>query len=135
MLKITRWSPDTCKCVLEYEWDTDVPEAQRVHSIKNVVSACPAHAAHATDKPKHFNVVVEENQRKNRALQKVAETASQFAEIVDGQVTPDLNKLSWSFDVDRNVIIDTPGISAKNKSDLKQILDAAHGTDKVKING
>jgi hypothetical protein len=33
MKKLTRWSPDTCKCEIDYAWDTDDHEDHRRHTI------------------------------------------------------------------------------------------------------
>ena len=35
-MKITRWSPSTCKCVIDYEWDRDLSEDQRTHKFVSV---------------------------------------------------------------------------------------------------
>ena len=62
----TRWSPDTCGCVVEYEWDDALPEEERVHTAGNIVNRCPAHSAnHFSDNTDHYSTVLEENQRKN----------------------------------------------------------------------
>jgi len=66
---ITRWTPDTHDCVIEYEWDDAVPAEERVHTFKRFVKE-PGHQrfqALATKKER-FDKVVEENQRKNYAL-------------------------------------------------------------------
>jgi hypothetical protein len=65
MINTTRWSPDTCGCVLEYSWDTESPPATRIHTAHIVHQACPFHAA--ADKDAHLAAVTTENQHKNRA--------------------------------------------------------------------
>lgn len=65
MIQITRWSPDTCKCILEYQWDDVIPEDEREHTVYNIVSACSEH----TGTPQNiFEEVVELNQAFNAAL-------------------------------------------------------------------
>lgn len=44
MMKITKWSPDVCDCVIEYEWDKTLPVDQRIHTHKNTVNRCPEHS-------------------------------------------------------------------------------------------
>jgi hypothetical protein len=67
-INVTRWSPDTCTCVLEYSWDDTAPEDSRVHNITNVVQKCAAHAG-TPDLTTHWNIINEENPRKNVAFQ------------------------------------------------------------------
>jgi len=70
----TRWSPDTCGCILEYSWDDSVPDNSRVHTPTTIVNKCPAHSAIA-DTNTHFNVIIEENPRKNFALDEILQNA------------------------------------------------------------
>ena len=69
-IKTTRWSPDTCSCVIEYTWDDAVPQASRVHSLDSYITKCVAHASLSTDTDR-WNCVLEENPRKNFANQTV----------------------------------------------------------------
>src|SRR5215217_5866543 len=73
-LKITRWSPDTCQCVLEYSWDDTQSENTRTHTPTTIVSKCPAHATIA-DTNTHFNVIMDENPRKNQSLDEILQNA------------------------------------------------------------
>lgn len=66
MIQITRWSPDTCKCILEYQWDDQIPEEEREHTVYNVVSTCPEHAG--STPVEVFENVLELNQAFNEAL-------------------------------------------------------------------
>jgi len=43
MIRTTRWYPDTCDCIVEYQWDDDVPEAEREHRISRMVAQCAEH--------------------------------------------------------------------------------------------
>src|SRR3972149_7475449 len=63
-LRVTRWSPDTCPCGIDYEWDDALPQEARVHVANAIVQACAAHAAAAAPAA-HLVLVLEENQRKN----------------------------------------------------------------------
>ena len=113
-LNRTRWSPDTCGCVIEYEWDDSVPEDQRTHSLSNVVSKCPAHAA-LTDN-NTFSSVLDENPRKNNALNHVLDNApTALFDVINGarQLKESINfSFSWSgIAPDRVLTISFTGIT------------------------
>jgi|SRR5215216_158338 len=85
-----RWSPDTCGCELEYTWDNEQNENQRVHNFAKIVKACDAHkdvVPPTTRDTKQFkkvyDTVLEENQRKNQALTKTLEARPELADIID----------------------------------------------------
>jgi hypothetical protein len=65
-LRTTRWSPDTCACVIEFTWDDAQSEDARTHAFDKAVIVCPQHAGIPdTDV---YEAIVQENQAKNRAL-------------------------------------------------------------------
>lgn len=82
----TTWSPDTCGCTITYEWDkstTETPETRehrplhpdvelRAHDGQLVQhhKKCEHHK-HITDAKEHFDIVLEENQRKNKEHGKI----------------------------------------------------------------
>jgi hypothetical protein len=122
-IHITRWFPDTCGCVLEYSWDTDLPiEGQELKELPPVFR-CPIHSAVPADQL-HAKVNGE-NKTKNETL----------AEIE--KIVPDFDKVNnWSFDVDRNVVIkdkDTK-LSNKQKKDIQDACDTKYGKNKIKLN-
>ena len=65
-INTTRWSPDTCSCVVEYSWDSELPAEQRTHTL-STIEKCPVHSS-LTD-AEAFAVLTEENPRKNNTLQ------------------------------------------------------------------
>lgn len=65
-INITQWSPDTCQCVFDYEWDGSLPVDQRVHTLKNVVDKCVDHSVVAVNPATHYATVLDENVRKNK---------------------------------------------------------------------
>lgn len=122
MINITRWSPDTCGCVLEYEWDTELPEDQRVHTPRPPVKVCDEHKANP--KVEVHNKVHEENTRKNIVLDEIVKAIPSHAKLDDkGNTVPDLDKINWSFDVNRKLKIELKGAKAKDKTDVKVMLD------------
>ena len=40
--KITRWQPDSCSCIVEYSWDDETSETDRVHTPTTIM-ACEQH--------------------------------------------------------------------------------------------
>lgn len=72
-LRQTIWQPDTCECMVTYQWDDTVAEDQRVHTPLNTIK-CPAHTS-LTTHTQVFNVLTEENPRKNQILQEILDNA------------------------------------------------------------
>ena len=72
--KITRWSPDTCDCVLEYIWDDALPDDQIVHTPSSVIQRCFGHEP-LPNTQAVFNSVRDENPRKNLSLDEILQNA------------------------------------------------------------
>lgn len=58
MLTVTRWSPDTCACVIEYEWDTETTEDNRIHKFHRV-EKCSEHSGVVEDNHVFLHVLKE----------------------------------------------------------------------------
>lgn len=132
MIKTTRWRPDTCGCEIEYEWDDSVTAENRVHKASKIIKACSVHSANLT-KENHYDKVLKENQMKNQVWGKLLEDPTLVNESLDadGNVAKNLKpgiKYDWSFDKDRNLIVDIIGGSKKQKDDLKAKTDILFGT-------
>lgn len=67
----TTWQPDTCGCIVEYTWDRETDETNRVHTFKGHSKRCSDHE-HLWDQDV-YDCVLEENQRKNITLAHAAE--------------------------------------------------------------
>lgn len=130
MLRTTQWRPDTCGCVLEYEWDDATTEDARVHT-PIVAVPCPAHMTHADAAAKGVTnpaararrkaegahaQVLKENQGKNRAIGKILErlpAVTREVEHPNGEKVRELrpeNPVSWSFDAERNLTVKVKGV-------------------------
>lgn len=137
MKKLTRWSPDTCGCVIDYEWDDTQAEDVRVHTAVRTVKRCLAHQAD-TDVALHYSKALEENQRKNKALQKLLESCPKSmkreTKIVGSNVPGEdfITPPVWRFNENRDLEIDLPEVDLVTKEKLKTDL-AEFGT-KVKLN-
>lgn len=135
-IQTTRWSPDTCKCVLEYDWDSSVPDNERVHTVARVIHACEFHQGKT--KEKHFEDVLAENQGKNKMHAKILESGSSAVEEVeqeDGTMVKKFKKgkeFKWSFDANRNLEVDLVGFTTAEKNHIKNIGEIKNDV-KVKI--
>jgi hypothetical protein len=93
-IQTTRWSPDTCKCVIEYEWDDKVPQREREHNVARIVRVCKAHEAldagieaKIMESTKNiFDNVLSENRLKNHTLRKVLEVQPELADFIEPEL-------------------------------------------------
>jgi hypothetical protein len=132
-INTTRWSPDTCKCVIEYQWDTEVPQEQRTHTISKVIARCNHHAQH-TDNHKHYSVLLEENPRKNKVMAALIERFPALT-IIDskGNTVLNHNLLSWKYDSNRLLQITLPTLTQNEKQTIRDWCDTNIGVNKVRI--
>ncbi len=128
-VNITRWSPDTCGCILEYSWDSSVPVENRVHSPEKIVEACPDHQGHNIED--HHSIVVGESQMKNRVMGHL------FDFVPDHHKKPIFNEKGeisshtyikepkWHFDKNRKLHVKMhEEISEKSKNDAQSSIEA-----------
>lgn len=108
MKQITRWSPDTCSCVLDIEWDDTEPESSRTHTIKAVVNRCGHHQARSDEDI--FKAVLSENTRKNRVFG-LAQQALPGVTLED---------YDWSFDAERVLEVKFANMTPAQKVHLQQ---------------
>jgi len=122
MKQVTRWSPDTCGCVFEYEWDTE--EEPRVHRFKKLVNRCAVHALSPTNES-CFDTVLEENQRKNKAF-------GIAGDVISG-LQPE--NYHWVFDAGRKLKVDFVGVSLgiAQKNKITQQCNTEFGPGKVEV--
>lgn len=102
MIRTTRWSPDTCDCLIEYTWDDTVPESSRVHTPARSIHLCPEHAALSTP-PLHYAVLAEENPRKNELIDQltawaVANVPAWITTDAAGNTILDPARIRWYWD-------------------------------------
>lgn len=117
-MKVTRWQPDTCECVLEYVWDETIPEDERVLNPVEPVQTCAFHAADYSGEMPHENHYVkvrDENVNKNKVLSSLLKSLpkAQKKEIIDqnGNLNEDfLVQPQWSFTPDRKLQVSHPAL-------------------------
>lgn len=89
-IKTTTWSPDTCDCIINYDWDSDLSEDQRIHNVSAIIKECSAHLGLTTQA--HYNAVLQENYLKNFSVATVTE------------LYPDA-VVDWKFDDQRKLVL------------------------------
>lgn len=127
---VTRWSPDTCQCVIEYNADL---------SLSRVVNACAAHQGGTESTV--FNTVLEENPRKNRSLKEILDNAPASMIDTDGEGTRTFkNGITVDFDwsgvaPDRTLTLTVKGITltTPQKNAIQTKLDTRFGAGKVTV--
>lgn len=125
MIHTTRWTPDTCGCVIEYTWDDSEPEDTRQHVYSNTVQRCTIHAALNLSGLTHFNAVHEENTRKNGVLA--------LGQAIKASL--DFSLMSWSFDAaSRTLTINSNGqLTTQQRNTLQTQANNRFGAGKVII--
>lgn len=103
-MNITRWSPDTCECVVDYSWDEKVPLESRVLNLFAVNHKCPAHSSLSDEEV--YNVLWEENKRKNRAIGLIANEA--LPQGTEDEKSNFGMECLWSFNKARLLTIKVP---------------------------
>ena len=137
-IKKTRWRPDTCECDIEYEWDSAVSAETRVHTVSKINSKCDAHKA-LNQIDDVFTTVLDENQRKNKLHGAILDNVSSAIEEIPNPGGTPTKKIkagkefNWSFDKDRNLVVDLEGFTASEKSQVTSLANSLFGS-KVIIN-
>jgi len=111
----TRWHPDTCECVLEYD---NIINDQVINP--KVIKKCSAHTSHSNDKV--FDIVSNENRRKNFTLWE--------AQQIDPAIK--IDDYHWRFDNERVLHIDFKNpITPTRKISLQGRLNTRFGMNKT----
>lgn len=125
----TRWSPDTCGCVVDYEWDDADPAEGRAFTLVGVVARCPAHGQ--LPPAGLWGQVRDENLRKNRVFGRVLEqpglSKQGAADLADGI------EYAWSFDDKRVLHVEVKGATPAQRQAVQRAADSDHGGGKVRV--
>lgn len=119
-MTVTRWSPDTCPCVIEYEWNPALPSDQRVHTWFATIVACPAHPE---IEAAHLAAVLEENQRKNIS-QGIARDVTSRDDVVP---------ITWTYTALRRLDLQFPDLNDADRILVQDACNLRFGLDKVLI--
>jgi hypothetical protein len=123
MIRTTQWKPDTCGCILEYDWDDSLPDNDRICTLSKVISQCPEHSRISTGLD-IYNQVLRENRAKNRALA--------LAQSINNEIS--LDDYLWSFKTDRRLSVSFLGkLTAAQKTQLQNICDSELGEGLIEV--
>jgi hypothetical protein len=119
--KLTTWSPDTCGCRIEYQWDDEIDATSRTHTFTQTFKTCPAHLSlRGVDL---YDALVDENTRKNITL-----TVAQGVKV--DIVVEDY---SFSFDAGRELLARFAGITDQQRTDIHDACELQFGPGKVTV--
>lgn len=107
MVKTTKWRPDTCSCVITYDWDDTLPEDERVHTL-NTIQKCKHHDS-LDDASAYDQVLNGENRLKNYVLSDIG-----------------LGELPYAFDKSRKLEVTIPGKTQQEKDAIQSLVDSKH---------
>jgi hypothetical protein len=142
VINTTRWSPDTCSCVIDYDWDSTATEDNRVHTLNQFVNVCPLHQQLATNQDR-YSCIFEENPRKNTAQQLILDSGpAQISDIINGVKVLKANlsfQLTWSGTPPNRLLTvainDSNGnvLTTQQKGAIQTFLNNRFGVGKVVI--
>jgi len=132
-MKVTRWRPDTCECVIDYQWDEKLPLEDRVLTLLAIQHKCPAHASLSDEAV--YEAVSDyqtgENPRKNRALALITDEA--LPQGTDDEKRNFTQECLWSFDGARLLTIEVPSLPNETITTMQEKVNDELGINKVKI--
>lgn len=121
MIKSQIWRPDTCGCEIEQEYDysTQTPTFVSGKHLKR----CDVHPSHKYDD------ILNENQKKNKVLYEILSNYTEIQKVNDNGsiVFKDGFSPDWSFDIDRNLVINLPSILNNKKAAIQSLLSKFNG--------
>lgn len=121
-VRTTRWSPDTCPCIVEFSWDDSVSADARTHSYHDTVQTCPEHGALAGSAL--FDTVFSENRRKNVTLF--------LAQQIEASITGE--DFLWLFDSERVLEVNFgERLTAVQKQELQAACNIQFGPGLVRV--
>lgn len=126
-IQTTQFSPDTCSCVVEYEWDDAVPVELRTHRVSRIVSRDARHAALVVADA-HYAQILGENQRKNRAIGHAVEAFPALLNA-DGDF-----RGTWSFTLGHVLLLTLPGVNRPSQLSVQSWCDLNLGIGLVVVN-
>ncbi len=141
---LNRWSPDTCGCKFEYQWDEELAVRDRVSVWKENLRTCPDHMG-LTD-ANLYDVVLGENQRKNITIVRIETEVPDLKETYTDPETGEPNRIrykwqhgiDWSFSGSDDtrlltMVIRGSVVSSSERTRINNLLRTEFGTNKVTI--
>jgi hypothetical protein len=114
---MTRWSPDTCGCVIDYDGNLNVIA---------VVTKCAKHADTLHDKH-HFDTVLTHNRKKNHVHNALVEHMKEIGS--NGSE----NMIAVAYDDNDDLHISGSGLSAEHQQKVPEQVNAKLGNSALKF--
>ena len=133
MIKTTQWSPDTCECKLEYEWDTEDTKPNKTFTGRNVINACSRHAGGSPNSV--FGKVLADNNAKNNTIKVLTANFPVLTKTDDeGNVKIRQDAFSYVLREDRVYEITISDLNSEEKIQAQSLINDELGdVDKVII--
>ena len=114
------WFPDTCSCVITYQWDDVGTGSATIASVNKVGGEHGTLTGTAL-----YQVLTSENGRKNQMMS----VASSFISSLNPQ------NIAWSYNISRVLLVSFPGTSLSNavKTNIQNAADLQFGSGKVAV--
>lgn len=126
------WGPDTCGCHLLFEYDLDLPEAQRTHTYLGTIRTCPYHQSRGLSGQALWDAVQSENKRKNTLHTLIEQVKPDFN--YDEYMGGNNGSPFWGYNENGAIVITCPArITAQQKAALQTLADDRFGIGKVII--
>lgn len=119
-IQTTRWKPDTCDCVIEYDWDDSMESDKREHALKSI-NKCAFH--NKLDDITAFETVMPENVLKNNAV----------IEVLASLPVLKVEDVKFLYDSDRLLTLTIEGINALDKTVAQDAVDIKVGMGNVVV--
>lgn len=137
-IQVTQWRPDTCHCRLEFAWDAELPEDQRVHTFFGDLGPCAEHSA--LQGLAKYTAALDQNKRKNITLGEAMTRFSSQLTTTDATTGAIILKegitFNWSFtgvNDTRVLTVSFSGVTltTNQKNTLQGALNTLFGPGKV----
>ena len=115
MIQTTKWSPDTCDCVILLKWDDAVGQEERTHTHGGTITKCDAHSQ-TLDKDL-LEELLGENQNKNRVLGKAMEVMG-----INRENLEEVKAIEYTFDANRKLEVVVKGITPTKRVELENAI-------------
>ena len=141
---LNRWSPDTCRCKFEYQWDEELRPDQRVNVWTQNLNTCVDHSGLSGQAV--YDSCLSENQRKNISITRIDTEVPDLKETFTDTETgePNLIRYKWAHGIDwsfsgsddtrlLSMVIRGLTVSSSEKTRINNLLRTEFGTNKVTI--
>ena len=114
------WFPDTCSCVITYQWDDAATGSATISTMNKVGNEHGTLVGTAL-----YSVLTSENGRKNQMVNVISGFIASF----------DAKNYGWSFNASRVLLVSFLGTSVNNaiKTNIQNAADLQFGTGKVAV--